>query len=189
MQCKDHIAQQYLMQCIIQGFPDEFHVSTLDVLLGALPELQGSVKVHVILGSILDRLARQVPFQEMYVASLYESAFQPGQHPEFARQVPFQEMYVASLYVSAYHPGQHPGLACPHFQETDVAILTIPPKVHTRYCVLMVALSTNHVYRRSVCWHEFSIGVRMICMRAMSAAALCFAASSSSSLTVRPHGQ
>ena len=61
VQCKDHIAQQYLMQCIIQGFPDEFHVSTLDVLLGALPELQGSVKVHVILGSMLDRLARQVP--------------------------------------------------------------------------------------------------------------------------------
>ena len=60
VQCKDHIAQQYLMQCIIQGFPDEFHVSTLDVLLGALPELQGSVKVHVILASMLDRLARQV---------------------------------------------------------------------------------------------------------------------------------
>lgn len=60
LQCKDHIAQQYLMQCIIQGFPDEFHVSTLDVLLGALPELQGSVKVHVILASMLDRLARQV---------------------------------------------------------------------------------------------------------------------------------
>ena len=58
VQCKDNIAQQYLMQCLIQGFPDEFHVSTLDVLLGALPELQGTVKVHVILASMLDRLAR-----------------------------------------------------------------------------------------------------------------------------------
>ena len=58
IQCKDNIAQQYLMQCVIQGFPDEFHVATLDVLLGALPELQPSVKVHVILASMLDRLAR-----------------------------------------------------------------------------------------------------------------------------------
>ena len=60
IQCKDNIAQQYLMQCIIQGFPDEFHVSTLDVLLAALPELQGAVKVHIILASMLDRLARSV---------------------------------------------------------------------------------------------------------------------------------
>lgn len=60
VQCKDNIAQQYLMQCVIQGFPDEFHVNTLDVLLGALPELQGTVKVHMILASMLDRLARCV---------------------------------------------------------------------------------------------------------------------------------
>lgn len=58
IQCKDNIAQQYLMQCVIQGFPDDFHVGTLDVLLAALPELQGSVKVHIILASMLDRLAR-----------------------------------------------------------------------------------------------------------------------------------
>ena len=60
VQCKDNIAQQYLMQCLIQGFPDDFHVSTLDALLGALPELQAPVKVHVILSSMLDRLARYV---------------------------------------------------------------------------------------------------------------------------------
>ena len=65
VQCKDNIAQQYLMQCLIQGFPDEFHVSTLDVLLGALPELQGTVKVHVILASMLDRLARCVMFHSL----------------------------------------------------------------------------------------------------------------------------
>ncbi|KAL3144750.1 hypothetical protein ABBQ38_001871 [Trebouxia sp. C0009 RCD-2024] len=73
VQCKDHIAQQYLMQCIIQGFPDEFHVSTLDVLLGALPELQGSVKVHVILASMLDRLASYATTDES-VLELYSKA-------------------------------------------------------------------------------------------------------------------
>lgn len=56
--CKDDIAQQYLMQCVIQGFPDEFHLGTLDVLLGACPELQPGVKVHTILASLVDRLAK-----------------------------------------------------------------------------------------------------------------------------------
>lgn len=57
--CKDDIAQQYLMQCIIQGFPDEFHLGSLDALLQCLPQLQPRVKVHVVLSSLLDRLARQ----------------------------------------------------------------------------------------------------------------------------------
>ena len=56
--CKDDIAQQYLMQCVIQCFPDEFHLGTLDALLGTLPQLQPGVKVHVVLSSLLDRLAR-----------------------------------------------------------------------------------------------------------------------------------
>ena len=56
--CKDEIAQQYLMQCIIQGFPDEFHLGTLPTLLAALPELQEGVRVHLILASLLDRLSR-----------------------------------------------------------------------------------------------------------------------------------
>jgi Vacuolar protein sorting-associated protein 35 len=58
--CKDDIAQQYLMQCVIQCFPDEFHVGTLSQLINALPELQLGVKVHSIFSSLLDRLARYV---------------------------------------------------------------------------------------------------------------------------------
>ncbi len=38
--CKDEIAQYYLMDCIIQVFPDEYHLLTLDALLGACPQLQ-----------------------------------------------------------------------------------------------------------------------------------------------------
>ena len=59
--CKDEIAQQYLMQCIIQGFPDEFHLGTLTILLSSLPELQSGVKVHLIVASLLDRLNRCDP--------------------------------------------------------------------------------------------------------------------------------
>lgn len=52
--CKDDLAQQYLFQCVIQCFPDAFHLGTLDALLGALPELQPGVKVSCLhdLGAI-----------------------------------------------------------------------------------------------------------------------------------------
>ena len=43
-----------------QGFPDEFHLATLDQLLGALPALQPGVKVHAVMGSLMERLARWV---------------------------------------------------------------------------------------------------------------------------------
>ncbi|KAK9151339.1 hypothetical protein Syun_009648 [Stephania yunnanensis] len=37
--CKDELAQYYLMDCIIQVFPDEYHLQTLETLLGACPQL------------------------------------------------------------------------------------------------------------------------------------------------------
>lgn len=55
--CEDVIAQQYLMQCIIQCFPDEYHLGTLDALLEALPKLKSGVKLHLILSGLMDRLA------------------------------------------------------------------------------------------------------------------------------------
>ncbi|OQV15068.1 Vacuolar protein sorting-associated protein 35 [Hypsibius exemplaris] len=38
--CRDAIAQEYLMECVIQVFPDEFHLETLSTLLKACSELQ-----------------------------------------------------------------------------------------------------------------------------------------------------
>lgn len=46
--CKDDLAQFYLMDCIIQVFPDEYHLQTLDVLLGACPQLQVSDIAHFV---------------------------------------------------------------------------------------------------------------------------------------------
>jgi vacuolar protein sorting-associated protein 35 len=55
--CKDELAQGYLMQCIAAAFPDDFHVGTLEALLGALPQLQPGVKLASVMGSLLERLA------------------------------------------------------------------------------------------------------------------------------------
>jgi len=58
--CRDDIAQQYLMQALIQGFSDEFHLGTLEALLGAVPQLQPGVRLAALMASLMERLARFV---------------------------------------------------------------------------------------------------------------------------------
>ncbi|CAM8956807.1 unnamed protein product [Rhodiola kirilowii] len=55
--CKDDIAQNYLMDCLIQVFPDEYHLQTLETLLGACPQLQPSVDIKTVLSQLMDRLS------------------------------------------------------------------------------------------------------------------------------------
>jgi vacuolar protein sorting-associated protein 35 len=55
--CRDVIAQQYLMECIIQVFPDEFQLATLDTVLQTCAQLQPAVNVRRIVTSLIDRLA------------------------------------------------------------------------------------------------------------------------------------
>ncbi|PIN00935.1 Membrane coat complex Retromer, subunit VPS35 [Handroanthus impetiginosus] len=55
--CKDELAQFYLMDCIIQVFPDEYHLQTLETLLNACPQLQSSVDVKTVLARLMERLS------------------------------------------------------------------------------------------------------------------------------------
>ncbi|KAG2545165.1 hypothetical protein PVAP13_9KG412647 [Panicum virgatum] len=55
--CKDDLAQFYLMDCIIQVFPDEYHLQTLETLLSAFPQLQPSVDIKTVLSQLMDRLS------------------------------------------------------------------------------------------------------------------------------------
>ncbi|KAL4156656.1 hypothetical protein PRNP1_005685 [Phytophthora ramorum] len=56
--CKDSMAQQYLLDCIIQVFPDEFHLQNLERLLEAMDKLQENVDVALILTALLERLTK-----------------------------------------------------------------------------------------------------------------------------------
>ncbi|XP_078431095.1 vacuolar protein sorting-associated protein 35B-like [Wolffia australiana] len=55
--CKDDLAQYYLMDCIIQVFPDEYHLQTLETLLSACPQLQPTVDIKTVLSCLMDRLS------------------------------------------------------------------------------------------------------------------------------------
>ncbi|CAA0836785.1 Vacuolar protein sorting-associated protein 35A [Striga hermonthica] len=65
---QDELAQYYLMDCIIQVFPDEYHLQTLETLLNVCPQLQPSVDVKTVLARLMERLSN-------YAASGVE---QPG---------------------------------------------------------------------------------------------------------------
>ncbi|TPX47570.1 hypothetical protein SeMB42_g02102 [Synchytrium endobioticum] len=55
--CKDTIAQDYLMEVIIQVFHDDFHLRTLENFLSATASLVRSVNVKQIVISLIDRFA------------------------------------------------------------------------------------------------------------------------------------
>lgn len=55
--CRDGIAQEYLMECLIQVFPDEFHLATLTPFLNSCAQLVMTVNVKNIIIALIDRLA------------------------------------------------------------------------------------------------------------------------------------
>lgn len=57
MQCRDILAQEYLLEVITQVFPDDFHLQTLDLFLSATGKLNPGVNVKNIVISMIDRLA------------------------------------------------------------------------------------------------------------------------------------
>ncbi|TYI27784.1 hypothetical protein ES332_A05G200200v1 [Gossypium tomentosum] len=56
--CKDDLSQYYLMDCIIQVFPDEYHLQTLEMLLAAFPQVQPTVDIKTVLSRLMDRLSK-----------------------------------------------------------------------------------------------------------------------------------
>ncbi|KAK4688331.1 vacuolar protein sorting-associated protein 35, partial [Tremellales sp. Uapishka_1] len=55
--CKDVIAQEYLMEVVIQVFTDDFHLHTLGPFLSATAQLHPRVNIKNIVIALIDRLA------------------------------------------------------------------------------------------------------------------------------------
>ncbi|RNF21085.1 vacuolar sorting-associated-like protein [Trypanosoma conorhini] len=53
---REPLAQQYLLDVIVQVFPDEFHLFTLNELLAALEDVSSGVDVCATLASLMERL-------------------------------------------------------------------------------------------------------------------------------------
>ena len=57
IQCRDVLAQEYLMEVITQVFTDDLHLRTLDQFLSATAKLNPNVNVKQIISAMVDRLA------------------------------------------------------------------------------------------------------------------------------------
>lgn len=57
---KDAMAQQYLMDCVIQAFPDEYHLQTLELLLDNTTQLDSKVDIKNIFIGLMEKLSKFV---------------------------------------------------------------------------------------------------------------------------------
>lgn len=55
--CRDVLAQEYIMEVVIQVFSDEFHLKTLQLFLNATAQLHHKVNIKLIVIALVDRLA------------------------------------------------------------------------------------------------------------------------------------
>ncbi|GBG64309.1 hypothetical protein CBR_g41228 [Chara braunii] len=114
--CKDEIAQYYLMDCLIQVFPDDFHLQTLETLLGACPQLQPTVDVKTVMSQLMERLSN------------YAQAY-PDVLPEFLEVDAFNKLRAAVARVVAAQPDMPlVGAVSLH-----VALLTFVLRVHSTH--------------------------------------------------------
>jgi len=79
--CHDRLAQQFLMEIVVQVFPDEFHIATLDKFLEACSKLVPRVDLKNILASLIDRLAAfaqtsQSSINSQYLFDTFENCIQ-----------------------------------------------------------------------------------------------------------------
>ncbi|XP_030453469.1 vacuolar protein sorting-associated protein 35B isoform X1 [Syzygium oleosum] len=88
--CKDDLAQYYLMECLIQVFPDEYHLQTLEALLGSCSQLQPTVDIKILLSQLMERLSN-------YAAS------SPDVLPEFLQVEAFAKLSSAIWKVIDAH--------------------------------------------------------------------------------------
>lgn len=60
MECGDEIAQEYLMDVLVQVFPDEFHLDCLDLYLRCICELERGVNVFLVFSGLVTRICNYV---------------------------------------------------------------------------------------------------------------------------------
>lgn len=68
---RDAIAQEYLMECLIQVFPDEFHLATLELFFNSCALLMGQVNVRNIVTALFEKLSAP-KLEEAKAKDLYD---------------------------------------------------------------------------------------------------------------------
>jgi len=95
----DPITEQYLTECIIQAFPDDYHLNTLYDLLNASKKLQ--VDINMIFNMLADRLANyaEKSKEEIIRANAFEimQGFLDGMLEEQVHLIPLKKLVELAL--------------------------------------------------------------------------------------------
>ena len=70
----DPLAQQYLMECIIQAFPDEYNIQCMDAILQTASQLDETVDNKTLFIILMDKLARYVSENSIDNKNIIEEA-------------------------------------------------------------------------------------------------------------------
>ena len=70
----DPLSQQYLMECIIQAFPDEYNIQCMDDILKTATQLDENVDVKSLFIILMEKLARYVSENSAESKSILEAA-------------------------------------------------------------------------------------------------------------------
>ena len=60
LETKDKLSQQYLMECIIHAFPDEYNIKCMEKILEAIKQLVPEVDVYSLFITLMEKLAKFV---------------------------------------------------------------------------------------------------------------------------------
>lgn len=69
---RDAISQEYLMECLIQVFPDEFHLATLKPFFSTCALLRKSVNVNNIVTALIEKLSASTKLEQPTPNELYD---------------------------------------------------------------------------------------------------------------------
>ena len=71
---RDSLSQQYIMECIIQAFPDDYNIQCMDDILKTATQLDENVDVKTLFIILMEKLARYVSENGAEAQNLVEAA-------------------------------------------------------------------------------------------------------------------
>ena len=71
---RDPLSQQYIMECIIQAFPDEYNIQCMDDILKTATQLDENVDVKTLFIILMEKLARYVSENGPEAQNIVEAA-------------------------------------------------------------------------------------------------------------------
>lgn len=76
IKCEDVMSHQFLIECMINSFPDDFHLATLEPLLHGMTKLHKDVDIKITVITLLDRLSEVAGSSDTNIFKLVQNSIE-----------------------------------------------------------------------------------------------------------------